>query len=126
MRALDASVIIGFLDPADAHHSRAARLVAELLATRDELITSAAAYAEVLVEPSRSGLTAVVDGFLDDARVGVVAIDRDCARAAAGLRARHATLRLPDALSLANALLHDAELVTFDRRLARLAATEAV
>lgn len=126
MRALDASVIIGFLDAADAHHGRATRLVAELLAGRDELIASAAAYAEVLVEPSRSGHTAVVDGFLDDARVAVVPVDRACARAAAGLRARHATLRLPDALSLATALLHDAELVTFDRRLARLAATEAV
>ena len=46
------------------------------------------------------------------------------ARLAARLRARHRSLRLPDALSLAAALAADAELLTLDIRLLRIQARE--
>jgi predicted nucleic acid-binding protein len=43
---------------------------------------------------------------------------------AAGLRSRHRSLRLPDALSLATALMAGADLVTLDQRLRRVARSE--
>jgi predicted nucleic acid-binding protein len=125
VKALDADVLIGFLDPDDAHHAAAVARLSSLLATREPLIAAASVYAEILVHAAAGPRRAVVDDFLDDARIEVVPIDRATAASAAELRAAHRSLRLPDALSLATALLHDAELVTFDRRLRRIAAAQA-
>jgi predicted nucleic acid-binding protein len=88
-------------------------------------VISATAYAETLIHATATGSTDVVDGFLDDAGVTIVPITRPTARTAATLRARHHSLRLPDALTLATATEHDAELLTFDRRLSRIASAEA-
>lgn len=49
-------------------------------------------------------------------------MDQELAREAARMRARHRTLRFSDAMALAAAQLANAELRTFDRRLARIAA----
>ncbi len=125
MKVLDADVVIAFLDDRDASHRRAVRLLTAVAAGRDELVMGAGAYAETLVHASATGQARVVDAFLDDAGVAVLAVGRPTARAAAALRARHRGLRLPDALSLATALEHDAELLTFDRRLLRVAGAEA-
>ncbi len=125
MKALDADVVIGFLDPADAHHRKAVRAVARALEERAPLAMSAAGYSEVLVHALATGSRDIVDGFVDDARIEIHPVDRLTARSAADLRARHRGLRLPDALALASALQHDAELLTFDRRLLRVAAAEA-
>ena len=126
MKVLDADVVIAFLDDRDASHRRAVRLLTAVAADRDDLVIGAGAYAETLVHATATGHARVVDAFLDDAGVSVLPVDRPTARAAAALRARHRGLRLPDALSLATALEHDAELLTFDRRLLRVAAVEAV
>lgn len=126
MKALDADVVIAFLDPGDASHRRAVSAITAATSSRDPLVISAGAYAETMVHATATGHAGVVDGFLDDARVAVVPVERLTARAAAALRARHRGLRLPDALTLATALEHDAELLTFDRRLLRIAAAEAV
>jgi len=119
--ALDASVVIGLLDSADAHHERA---VAELdrRAEEDvELLLAASAYAEALVKPLRDGTGDVVERFIERGLVEVVPITRATARAAAELRARHRALRLGDALVLATARANDAELLTFDDGLRRIA-----
>lgn len=126
VKALDADVVIAFLDPDDAGHRRAVRVIGAAASSREPLVIGACAYAETMVHPTATGHAGVVDGFLDDAGVAVVPIERSTARAAAALRARHRSLRLPDALTLATALEHDAELLTFDRRLLRIAAAEAV
>lgn len=81
-------------------------------------------YSKVLVHALDSGRDGVVDGFIDDARVAILAVDRETAHAAARLRTKHRSLRLPDALALAASLRNDAELATFGRRLRRVAATE--
>jgi predicted nucleic acid-binding protein len=119
--ALDADVVIGFLNPADSQHDRAVGELRRLMATRDELLIGATAYSETLVRPLRNGAAGTVDDFLDSAGIRVVAVDRPVAHRAARLRADNPSLRLPDALSLATALGTDATLLTFDLRLQRLA-----
>ncbi len=123
--ALDADVVIGFLDPSDAQHRRAVETVEVHLARGEDVLIAATVYAEVIVRPLRQGTDATVDEFLAAVGARVVAIDRALARRAAELRARHGGLRLPDALSLATALAAGAELLTLDRSLQRIAERES-
>jgi predicted nucleic acid-binding protein len=122
--ALDADVVIAFLDPGDDQHARAVELLRPSLRTGAEIVIGASVYAEVMVRPLARGAGATVDEFIDAIGATVVAIDRELARRAASLRAQHRSLRLPDALSLATALLTGAELLTFDQRLHRVARRE--
>lgn len=119
--ALDADVVIGFLDPADSQHHRAVGELRRLMAARDELLIGVTAYAATLVRPLQNGTAGTVDDFLDSAGITVVAVDRSVAHRAALLRAHSPSLRLPDAMSLATALANDAALLTLDLRLQRLA-----
>jgi predicted nucleic acid-binding protein len=123
--ALDADVVIGFLDPSDAQHERAIAELEAHLTGGDDLLIGATVYAEVIVGPLRNGTDAQVDEFLGAIGAHMVDVDRDLARRAAQLRARNRTLRLPDALSLATALVGRAELLTLDRSLRRIAAQES-
>jgi predicted nucleic acid-binding protein len=122
--ALDADVVIAFLDAGDDQHDRAAEMVRQRLAAGDDILIGASVYAEVMVRPLQRGVDAAVDAFLDGIGATVVLVDRSVARLAAQLRARHRLLRLPDALALAAALSSDAELLTLDQRLRRIAARE--
>lgn len=117
--ALDASVAIGFLDPADVHHDRAVSKLREL--DQASLLMPASVYSETLVWPVSSGLADQVERFVDGLRIQIVSLDRAIARHAAELRAEHSALRLPDALVLATARVREAELLTFDERLRRFA-----
>lgn len=119
--ALDADVLIAFLDATDDQHERAVDELRPRLAGGDDILISASVYAEVIVRPLQRGTEATVDEFLDAIGATVVAVDRGVARRAAQLRARHRSLRLPDALSLAAAAVSGAELLTLDRRLQRIA-----
>lgn len=100
---LDASVIIGFLDPEDALHDACAAALAAH--QHDDLLAPASVYAEILVAPYRTGHEAVaeVDAFLADFSVEVAPVTAEIARGAARLRSRHRSLRIPDALVLAAA-----------------------
>jgi predicted nucleic acid-binding protein len=122
--ALDADVVIAFLDAGDDQHERAVDLLRPLLGGGAEIVIGASVYAEVMVRPLTRGAGARVDEFINAIGATVLAIDRDLARRAAGLRARHHSVRLPDALSLATALTVGAELVTLDQRLRRVAGSE--
>lgn len=119
--ALDADLLIAFLDPGDAQHRRAIDELRPRLTEGDELLVGATVYAEVIVRPLQQGAQATVDGFLDAAGIRVVPIDRAIARRAAQLRGDHRSLRLPDALSLATAMVSDAALLTLDKKLKRIA-----
>lgn len=114
---LDSSVILGVLDPKDVHHQAATRAVREHRRANAEFLVPASALAEVLVGASRLGSEAVqaTEGFVDRIASEVVPIDREVARAAAGLRARHRSLRLPDALVLGCAAVRRADIVLTDR-----------
>jgi predicted nucleic acid-binding protein len=118
--ALDVDLLIAFLDSGDAQHARAVEELRPRLTAGDELLIGATVYAEVIVRPLQQGSAATVDGFLDAAGVRVVIVDRAVTRRAAELRVKHASLRLPDAMSLATALVSDADLLTLDRKLERI------
>ena len=98
---LDASVVIGFLDPGDALHRGSVAAVTRH--QRDDLVIPASVYAEILVAPYRAGAKAVaeVDAFLGDLGVKVEPITAAVARGAALLRSKRTALRLPDALVIA-------------------------
>jgi len=116
--ALDTSFLIGFLDPADAHHRRA---VKELRKSENApLSVVASAYAETMVRPLADGYGEEIDSFLDSFGVEIVDLDRALARRIAALRSEHPSLPLPDAAVVAAACQREAELLTFDERLRRL------
>jgi predicted nucleic acid-binding protein len=118
---LDASVLIGLLDTADAHHGRSVDDVEAADRDGQQLLLPASAYSETLVAFARAGR-------LDDARTAILAmgitvvpLTNTIAELAAGLRARHKRLRLPDAIVLATAQELGGRLLSYDRRLSQLA-----
>jgi predicted nucleic acid-binding protein len=117
---LDASVVIAFLDANDSNHAGAVEAMARVRG--DDLVLPASAYAETLVDPSRSGAEAVgvVKRFLTESGIRVESLTADVAERAAQLRARHRSLRLPDALVLATADALHATALTADRRWGRV------
>ena len=122
--ALDADVLIAFLDASDAQHESAVDALRPRLATGQQLLIAASVYAEILVRPIQRGSDHAVDAFIDAISATIVPIDRVIVRRAAQMRGAHRALRLPDAISLATALVGGAEYVTLDRRLRKIAEVE--
>lgn len=115
----DAGVLIGFLDRDDAHHGAARQTIKEHRDRRDRLTLPASALAETLVDPSRRGpgVATQMRDVLDRVPIEVLDLSAEIAMAAAGLRAHHQAMKLPDALVIATAIAHEADvLVTTDRR----------
>ena len=119
--ALDADIVIAFLDTADDQHATAVAELRPRLAAGDELLAAATVYAESIVRPLQQGTDAIVDEFFDAAGISIVPIDRAVARRSAVLRAEHQSLRLPDAMSLATAIVTDSALLTLDKKLRQIA-----
>jgi predicted nucleic acid-binding protein len=119
--ALDADIVIAFLDPGDDQHARAVAELRPRLAAGEELLVAANVYAETIAQPLQDRTDATVDEFFDAAGIEIVPIDRGVARRAAALRAEHRSLGLADALSLATALAADAALITFDNKRRQIA-----
>jgi predicted nucleic acid-binding protein len=119
--ALDADIVIAFLDPGDDQHTAAVARLRPRLAAGDELLVAATVYAETIVRPLQRGTDATVDQFLDSAGIAVIPIDRAIARRAAALRAQHPSLRLPDAMSLATSIATSSTLLTLDKKQRRIA-----
>ncbi len=122
---LDASVLIGLLDRADAHHDRAVSDVERADRDGSALATAASAYSETLVAFARAKRTAEARDALAGMGIDVCSLTAVIAERAAELRAHYRSLRLPDALVLATARAHDAELLTYDEGLARVASTSS-
>jgi predicted nucleic acid-binding protein len=113
---IDASVAIAALGSDDAHHEAASAALAAA-ADDDELVLAATTRAEILVGPARRGGSALelARSFVDGC--ATVPVTASIADDAAGLRARHRALSLPDAIALAVADVIAADIVwTFDRR----------
>lgn len=118
LTVLDAGVIIGFLDANDAHHAKARVALGEARDRNDRLVIPASAFAQILVGPSRKGTDAVVAvrDLVDRVPIAIEPLHAEIAAAAAVLRARHRSLKLPDALVIATAGHLDADhLITTDR-----------
>lgn len=111
--ALDAGVLIGLLDPDDAHHSAAA----EVFTLGINFLVHPVNLAEALINPERNGRS--LEAFEDLRRFGVVptTLGTNEALILARVRAEH-SLRMPDACALAIAVGNDIPLITFDKRLA--------
>lgn len=123
---LDASVLIALLDRADPHYARAVEEVQAFDHDGDNLVAPASAYSEALVAFARVSR-------VDDAREAIAAmgievapLDAGTAEQAAALRARHDRLRLPDAMVLATSQQLGGRMLSYDQRLRRHAADEAV
>lgn len=102
--ALDSNVVIAFLDAGDAFHQSAEKRIRQLLAEGQNLYASVVTYAEVLTGAERGHHAGdVVRGFFDELITWVMPVDRSVAERAAGLRGKHRSLRMPDALILAGA-----------------------
>jgi predicted nucleic acid-binding protein len=118
LTVVDAGVVIGLLDAEDAHHAAAGDALRSARERHDRLVLPASALAEALVSPARSGSAAVatVRRLLERLPIQVAALDADIAVSAAAVRARHRSLKLPDALVIATAAhLRADTLLTTDR-----------
>ena len=116
---LDTGVVIGLLDTTDAHHESATDALAGAIRSGDRMAMAASAFAECLVGPSRHGRSAVdtVNELFARLPIEVVDLSADIARFAASIRAKHTSVRLPDALVIATAAHAEADrLITTDRR----------
>ncbi len=120
LTVLDAGVVIAGLDGGDVHHAAGVKVLAAARERGDELVIPVSAYAECLVSPSRSGPAAIVtvDLFLDALPARVQPASRSIGAAAALLRASSGpSLRLPDSLVVATALVLEADrVITTDAR----------
>ncbi len=119
---LDSDAVVGFLDRDDALHEAADAAIRDLI-RETRLLVSAITYAEVLTGAKLGHHDEDhVRGFFTQLISGVLPVDTTVADAAADLRARSRSLRMPDALIVATAETDpDTDLiVTGDRKVARL------
>lgn len=117
---LDASTLIAHFDPADVHHEAASAL---LRAHPDDgYLLHTLTLTEVLVGPVRAGREDFVLRQLDAMGIAEWVPSSSSALHLARLRAQ-TRLRLPGCCVLLPALVNDAELATFDERLAGAATT---
>lgn len=117
---LDASVLIGLLDAADAHHGRAVDDVEAADLEQLTLLVPASAYSEALVAFARVGRVREAREAIAAMGISVAPMTAVIAERAAELRARHERLRLPDAIVLASAGELEAGLLSYDRRVDQL------
>ena len=121
MIVADTSVLIATLDAGDAHHAGARSALAEAWAAREQVVVPAVAYAETMVRPLAVGGEALARAEAFFATQQVRPLTREAARGGALLRARHPSLRMPDALILGTAVELGADVVmTADERWAGL------
>jgi predicted nucleic acid-binding protein len=118
---LDASVLIGLLDSADAHHSRAVESVERADQSGRQLLAPASAYSEALVAFARAGRTREAREAIAAMGITITPLTAAMAERAAVLRADNGHLRLPDAMVLACADDLAGELLSYDDRLTNIA-----
>jgi predicted nucleic acid-binding protein len=118
---LDASVLIGLMDSSDPHHATAVDDVETADHAGRSLQTPASAYSETLVAFARADRVPEARAAVAGMGITVTPLTAVIAERAAALRAMHSGLRLPDALVLATARELDADLLTYDQRLAQIA-----
>jgi predicted nucleic acid-binding protein len=104
---LDTTAIVGFLDRDDALHEAAVAGLKEAGAG-GAFAASAVSYAEVLTGVALGHHPgAAVEGFFSDLIGELLPVDRAVAARAGALRGSRRSLRMPDALILATADLHE-------------------
>jgi predicted nucleic acid-binding protein len=116
---LDASVLIGHFEPADAHHTDATALLrAHAL---ESFAASVITLAEVYVGAARAGRADQLHQLLAQLQIESLDLPAGAARRLGELRAT-TKLRMPDCCVLYSAEQHNAAIATFDDKLAARAA----
>ena len=118
MIALDASVLIAHLNPADTHHGEATRILLD--ASAEDLIVHTVTMAEVLIGGVRVGQGEQMEADLLAVGIRLAAHDEQEPLRLAELRASSG-LKLPDCCVLDAAISNGASLATFDTALANVA-----
>ena len=118
MIVLDASVLIGHFEPADAHHADATALLRAHLT--DSFAASVVTLAEVYVGASRIDQADRLDRLLAQLAVRSLELPADAAHRLGELRATTG-LKLPDCCVLYTAVRHNAAIATFDDALVKRA-----
>jgi PIN domain nuclease of toxin-antitoxin system len=116
---VDSSVVLGWLDPGDAHYERATQTLGSYFEGGAEFALPASVMSEVLVAQARLASEPVEQrrAELIELFGPVRVIDEEVAVRAARLRAKHRALRLPDALVIAVGMVDDADaILTADKR----------
>jgi len=104
---LDSNVIVGFLDADDALHEVTVAKLKEIVGSHP-LVASVVSYAEVTTGVSLGHHPKkTVERFFDILVKDLLPVDRPVAARAAKLRGERVSLRMPDALILATADLHE-------------------
>jgi predicted nucleic acid-binding protein len=123
---LDADVLIGALDREDEHHRAARRLFTGWHRRNDTLLISVVNLTEVLIAPARDrDILSAAREAIDALRVSIHQPNEAVGVEAARLRGHH-PISLPDAYCLATAKHAAATLVSFDRRVLRVAQAERI
>ena len=115
MIVLDASVLIAHFESTDAHHERATQLLVN--AADEPLAASPLTLAEVLVGPARAGNLDAAQAAIQALEIASITLTDDGPLRLAMLRAS-TRLRLPDCCVLLAAETAQAQIATFDDRLA--------
>lgn len=117
----DSDVLIGFMNPEDAHHADAVTWMRTATQPQTERWISAVNYSELLVAPLREEKQEHVKAMLAGFSITIATVDTGLAERAAAVRAT-TNLKLPDAYALATAiqLEHrgrtDVQLATFAKK----------
>lgn len=107
MILLDSTIIVGFLDADDALHEVAVARLREIIGSHP-LAASVITYAELMTGVSLGHHSQEhVDRFFEALIKDLLPVDRKIAARAATLRGKRISLRMPDALILATADLHE-------------------
>jgi len=121
---LDASVLMGLLDSADAHHESAVSDVERADQAGRPLFAPASAYAEALVAFARADRTDEARDAIAGMGITIAPLTATMAERAAAVRAKHRELRLPHAIVLACAEELEADLLSYDERLSQALSSE--
>jgi predicted nucleic acid-binding protein len=116
---LDAGVLIAHLEASDLHHDRATDLLVD--AADEPFGISPLTLAEALVGPARLGKLDAAQKAIRELGVAAVALSEQAPARLAAMRAS-TRLRLPDCCVLLAAETAQAQVATFDDRLAAAAA----
>ena len=114
MIVVDASVVIAFLNPDDAHHEAAVEL---LESSAPPLMLHPITAAEVLIAPMRLGLADRL--WADLVAIGVAVDDRPIDPMQLARLRVETGCKLPDCCVIATALALETSVATFDERLRR-------
>lgn len=115
---VDSSVVISFFVAQDAHHHAVEQAIADVRQRAGEFSLPMSVLSESMVGGYRNGTADELHQAITSIFGRARPLDEVIALQAAELRARTRSLRLPDALVVATAIVDNADVLTCDKRLA--------